>query len=325
MPRIAYVDVLKGFAIIGIVLQHEGFDLITENLYVPVFFMISGYFFKEERMGVIIRKRFLSLIVPYLWFVFLFFMTKWLFYFLDCHNIIVSLKHAIYRANLFKCNIILHKSIWFLPVLFFITIIYKVISNIKDESKIFMFVLMVYALGYMIGKYWHTQVIYLSDTILTSVIYFYAGHLMEKYETNAAKGSSWVLLIPIMPWAVLTVLLQPAHSYKNNHFSLYLPMMVIPAIFSIFFLLKRMKLEMNPLTKPIQIAGFYSLGILGYHALCNIFMDELKVGRIINTAMLPYFKLLVVVLIVPVLIWVTLRIFPRLVGKAISDKGWVIN
>lgn len=325
MSRLVYVDVLKGLAIIGIVLQHEGFDLITENLYVPVFFMISGYFFKEDGMDVIIRKRFISLIVPYLWFVFLFFMTKWLFYFLDCHNIIVSLKHAIYRANLFKCNIILHKSIWFLPVLFFITIIYKVISNIKDESKIFMFVLMVYALGYLTGKYWHSQVIYLTDTVLSSMIYFYAGHLMKKYEQNADRGSWWIQLIPIMLWAVLTLMLNPAHSYKNNIFPLYLPMMVIPAIVSTFLLLKRMKLEGNLLTKLIQIAGIYSLGILGYHALCNIVMDELKVGCIINTNMLPYFKFFVIVLIVPVLIWVTLRIFPRFVGKAKCDKDWVIS
>ena len=115
MKRIVYIDLLKGLAIIGIVLLHAGFDMFTASLYVPVFFMVSGYFFKRERMVDILKKRTRQLLLPYLWFVALFFLTEWLFDFLNVHGIVTSLRYTINRVHLFKNCTILHKSIWFLP------------------------------------------------------------------------------------------------------------------------------------------------------------------------------------------------------------------
>ena len=123
--RLVHADVLKGLAIIGIVLQHCGFDIVTANLHVPVFFIISGYFFKEESMGVIVKKRTRQLLIPYLWFVLLFFLVKWVFNYLDAHDVLISLKTTISSVKLFKLNVILHNSIWFLPVLFFVTVLYR--------------------------------------------------------------------------------------------------------------------------------------------------------------------------------------------------------
>lgn len=124
---------MKGLAIIGIVLQHCGFGLLTANLHVSVFFIISGYFFKEETMGVIVKKRTMQLLIPYLWFVLLFFLVIWVFNYLDAHDVLISLKTTISSVKLFKLNVILHKSTWFLPVLFFINKTLSLIAVCKKR------------------------------------------------------------------------------------------------------------------------------------------------------------------------------------------------
>jgi len=315
MKRIVYIDLLKGLAIIGIVLLHAGFDMFTASLYVPVFFMVSGYFFKRERMVDILKKRTRQLLLPYLWFVALFFLTEWLFDFLNVHGIVTSLRYTINRVHLFKNCTILHKSIWFLPVLFCISIIYRMVWLLKDKRLVHVAVLLIFLMGCLVGKYWHSHVIYLSDTILSSIIYFHVGYMMKRYESKIDQFHWLLLIIPIILWIVLIVLLNPVHAYKSNDFPIYLPLMVIPSVVSLFSILKRLKFVEITMLKPIKIVGKYSLGVLGYHAFCNISLMNLNIGDMVSSGTLPYIRLLVVLIAVPLLVAVTVKFAPALIGK----------
>lgn len=311
--RLVHADVLKGLAIIGIVLQHCGFDIVTANLHVPVFFIISGYFFKEESMGVIVKKRTRQLLIPYLWFVLLFFLVKWVFNYLDAHDVLISLKTTISSVKLFKLNVILHKSIWFLPVLFFITVLYRLVRYVKSEWVILGMVLLLFLVGYLQDNYWHLRLIYLTGSVLSGLIYFHFGYMFRKHE-KALDKRNWMWMVVILAiWCVSTHVLEPEHSYKNNVYPIYLPLLVIPTVIALFLLLK--KLGEVKVAKPLVLAGLFSMGILGYHALCNIVIDELQITAMVGTNVMPYIRLTVILLLAPIMISISNRFIPCTIGK----------
>lgn len=317
--RLVHCDLLKGLAIIGIVLQHEGFVLVTENLNVPVFFILAGFFFREERIKLIIGKRACQLLVPYLWFVLLFFLTKCFFYYLDEHDFIWTLKKTIYTVNIFKCNVILHKSIWFLLVLFLLSILYRIIRYVNDDWLIDFLVVVVFVVGYLVKNMLHLPVIYLSDVVLSSTLFFHAGYLLRRHEKSFDKIRWFWLVSSLLIWCVLTIIYEPEHSYKNNKYPIYLPLMIIPAIFSFYCVIKKLVenlLHQYMIIILLQKAGYFSLGILGYHALCNIIMDELNIDNMIDINYLPYIRVLVILIIVPFLIFLSNRYNPMLIGKS---------
>lgn len=62
------IDIARGIAIICIVLGHLGNPTINRFVYtfhVPIFYLISGYFFREEKLQNSIRRRAKSLLLPY--------------------------------------------------------------------------------------------------------------------------------------------------------------------------------------------------------------------------------------------------------------------
>lgn len=311
--RLVHADILKGLAIIGIVLQHCGFGILTANLHVPVFFIISGYFFKEDTMEVVVKKRTRRLLIPYLWFVLLFFFVKWVFNYLDAHDVLISLKYTISSVKLFKLNVILHKSIWFLPVLFFITVLYRLVRYVKNEWVIFGMVLLLFLAGYLQDNYWHLRLIYLTGTVLSGLIYFHFGYLFRKHEA-VIDNLSWLWWVVILTiWCGLTLVLEPEHSYKYNVYPIYLPLLVTPTVIALFLMLK--KLGDVKVAKPLVLAGLFSMGILGYHALCNILIDELEIATMVGTNSFPYFRFWVIILLVPIMIYVSNRFIPCTIGK----------
>ncbi len=79
--RIEYIDVAKGIAILLVILGHTGLETgsayylnaFIYSFHLPLFFVLSGYFFKEYNGGgkinylkTVFNKRILSLIIPYL-------------------------------------------------------------------------------------------------------------------------------------------------------------------------------------------------------------------------------------------------------------------
>ena len=79
--RLTWVDVTKGFLMILVVIGHYPGELnfpLSKYIYwfhMPAFFLLSGLFFKEAKnraeAGESIKKRFMQLIVPYLFFLIL--------------------------------------------------------------------------------------------------------------------------------------------------------------------------------------------------------------------------------------------------------------
>ncbi len=67
--RIDFVDLLKGFAILWIVWYHQPHPQIVDHFFhVPIFFFLSGVFFKRKVPSQFFRGILLKIIIPFLFF-----------------------------------------------------------------------------------------------------------------------------------------------------------------------------------------------------------------------------------------------------------------
>lgn len=120
--RIAYIDVAKGLGILLVVLGHNYIKatlpwvgILVYSFHMPFFFMLSGMLFKPGYgWGELIRRRFRSLLLPYLVTIFLIYFV-YLFYTETPLSVIGGrLLKSAYASG----NYIEWAQLWFLPHLF---------------------------------------------------------------------------------------------------------------------------------------------------------------------------------------------------------------
>ncbi len=71
MKRSTTMDVAKGIAMLMVILGHIGVGIVGTYFYtfhLPLFFVVTGYFWKEEAFGTFLKKKALGILVPYVFF-----------------------------------------------------------------------------------------------------------------------------------------------------------------------------------------------------------------------------------------------------------------
>lgn len=156
--RIEYIDILKGFGIILVVLGHV---TLNSDLYhfiyafhMPLFFIVSGMFL-HDRQG-FIRKQAKNLLIPYLSFGLLTFVYWWLvesrFRELPAGETIWGqFINLLCPVGTQHCNVVL----WFLPCLFLACVMANYLNRwiISRPIKISLVVCLICTVGFIHGNY----------------------------------------------------------------------------------------------------------------------------------------------------------------------------
>lgn len=203
--RLTYVDILKGFTILWVVWMHMDLpSFIHPSVQMPVFFFISGCFFKPRPFNEFIKKKFNMLIVPFVFFWsinYLYFVVK---------NEFVPVNFNLSEVDWYSVINIWDKYsygritiLWFLVSLFIIDIIWYFIEK-YDIKKLF-FVISIILL-YPIGGYLYAKNIFyplpfipVSHT-LTFLPYFVVGaifgqKILSIIEGNIKVKQNYIILI----------------------------------------------------------------------------------------------------------------------------------
>jgi fucose 4-O-acetylase-like acetyltransferase len=126
LSRISYIDIAKGIGIILVVMGHNDFSLISPFLFkliysfhMPVFFFMSGIFFKPDMSFLtLLRRRFDSVLRPYIFIILLIFFATLSFTKVDFANSTSRLVKALYGNGHYLDWV----QLWFLPHLFVISL-----------------------------------------------------------------------------------------------------------------------------------------------------------------------------------------------------------
>ena len=224
LKDIRYINILKALAIIAVVVGHSETPLVKViYLYhMPLFFFISGYLY-NDRFSINplkqIKKRVLTLYLPFVIYQFIFLALNNTFIWLGIYSIQDKYVPGVIKTRMytrtdyikvakmifnFESNQSLLGAFWFIPVLFFTTILFSLIGFLvvkideKWKEKVrLVIILLLFMLGNYLTKLKIQLPKYVGNTSLVALAIFYLGYMYRRYEA-AIKMSAYYAALGIL-------------------------------------------------------------------------------------------------------------------------------
>ncbi|MYV17569.1 acyltransferase family protein [Furfurilactobacillus milii] len=296
--RIEWLDVARGIAILAVIIGHT-FEPQTYSMqtfpaklifafHMPLFFIVAGYFFHEQRLNEVVIKGIKNLLVPYFGtaaiLVLAFFVSKVkvlpMIFFSPFHSFSQLLISILYgfgggpfgTVNPFGWNIALIGIIWFLMAMFWANIIFQGIYQISkrfvySEVVLAIFVVIIVVFGINLSRVWILPMAL--DSAFLAIAFIYTGYLMQKIDLEQLVSEPIVVIFSAILWLF---------SAKNGLFQMssvsfvptgdFLTAVVggIASTVVIFSLSVRLK-KINLVEKTLSVFGRRSLVMMCFHAI----------------------------------------------------------
>ena len=274
--RIEYIDVIKGFSILWVVLYHiVGADYWTSAPYrLPLFFFLSGIFFSKKPFDQFFLRRINTLIVPFVVFMIipyliLLFKYEFLAKILHVENVGPEKTWSIilgffnifkFSHDIFHESLVLNIPLWFLIGLFLIQMFFYGLSFFTDKR---IYIISISLIIYVISVICLDKGIngpLLIPFTFKYLIYYAIGSLYGKKLINyiKVKHNKIVLLITSLP--ILIIL-----SYINFDSFFQLSLIIKALSFIVLAFLFFQESYQFMVFKPLQFFGRNSLIVLVTH------------------------------------------------------------
>lgn len=277
--RLEEFDVLKGIGILLVVLGHCKISTplysIIYSFHMPLFIMVSGFFYYLQAPGAFLKKTFMRLMVPWLFFVGLNILYAVTMNFLSSFDIVRSVTVTLKAIEpLDEGCYFLYRSIWFLIALFLAGNVYNIACHIltkyhKENSPLLdCFAVITYIAGYLLDLPFYL------DTALSIILYYHLGSRLRMFLPKLGTGGLWnspwlsaLLFAAIMcipAWSMM-----PDVAIKLNQFPWWLPIFEIPVIIALYNIVKWLCSLSSclPVRKFFVACGKYSICFLGLHRI----------------------------------------------------------
>lgn len=284
--RIEYLDVLRGIAIVLMIIGHIGgqpyIDRYIHMFHMPVWFFISGWLYHDKHSSYksIISKKFRSLIIPYaFWGIVQY--PIWVAFNIDANNKLQPLINLLW-VNTSELMPIAG-ALWFLTSLFFAEIIFifidRTVSNKWLKATFFICIAII---GNLYTTIINIRLPWAIDTSFVGAGFIYIGQLVRKYWNsfqikrlfNLRLGILSILLIVNGAFAFV-------NSYVNMRIGMYgfIPLFWINAITAIIIywnISKRIDASdhLNLLKKFLRQIGKNSIVYLCLNQLVILIIDK---------------------------------------------------
>ena len=272
--RILFIDIARGIAILLMIVGHitntGTIRSLIYSFHMPLFIIVSGFFYKERTIKEEIKQSFYHLILPTSIVVFIITFIQNINSFNVIDSLIESLKTiAICWSHQSKItyNFLSTKSLWFVYMLVLIKILFNITKKISKENKLFLLglILLQTYIGYLIGinGYWLTWSI---DISFACMAFYYFGYILNKTRIiNKIIKDTKLLILIYLFWLIGTGFNNieiAIRSYPNGLWS------YITAICGSMLILKLANIiekKCNKLAKILSWCGENSLYILIIH------------------------------------------------------------
>lgn len=291
--RIDYIDLSKGICILLVVLTHSEssfevtscFDFALTSFRMPLYFMLSGLFFKDyDTIYIFLRKKINKLLIPFIFF----YVVIALIFPLLTKNIrpeLVKNEGIEYFFSLYWENMNgMPMGIWFLWCLFLVNIFFYILyelsigwlENNKHLSLTFLITasLLLGSLGFYLGYNRINLPLYI-DSALTSLPFFCCGYLLRQ-KTNILypnKYDKYLSIISIILFVIVFTLADDFVSFRQNHYNINLLYLYVCGIIGALAILLIGK-KINKI-RYISFMGRYSIMILCSHQIILLFIVTL--------------------------------------------------
>lgn len=226
--RIAWIDNLRGFAMLLILLGHSypphDLKMLIYSFHVPLFFFLSGYLYKERNVVDVIKHKTKTLLKPY----FITALISLPFGFIIYKLIEKNLTALFYNFFYLNGSVGWNAPIWFLIVLFWVEVGFACLSKIKTSSWFTL------ALTIIAGYVLYIKHIFLPFGLSIAIweLPFYElgyitkkGHLLNSFSikiiSSRISGALLVIISGIMEVIINKTIPEVYHNELGNFFYFY--------------------------------------------------------------------------------------------------------
>ena len=193
--RLEFIDLAKGLGMLMVIYLHisinypsdvniyagSWWDRFVHSMFMPIFFILSGYFFSAKRpFKEWLVKKVKRLVVPFV-----------VFYLLTyCLNVVlvtflgINLKSGFSYSDVFAVfykDVYPNSAIWFLLALFWASLLLFGIMRLSDKLGVQTIgVLICFGIGVLLDKT-STNIPLYVDTAFTATIFVFTGYLFKRY------------------------------------------------------------------------------------------------------------------------------------------------
>ncbi|HJK01569.1 MAG TPA: acyltransferase [Methanocorpusculum sp.] len=334
--RVDWLDMLRGFAMICVVLGHPAdvpgdIEKWIYAFHMPLFFIISGATFRYERYTALkqcVLDQARKLLLPYV----VMFIVCVPFYWLnrvflpgDSPKKMSHLITGFFYANQ-GLETMSNGALWFLPTLFLTSVLFWWLSDLDHRGKVDIAASIggLFLLGLFIATFTDFDAVWAISCVPLTVTFYYLGHVVmtafHKHRVEIEQMSSSVmcfaavLLLSVGTWAAFE---NRKISVLNNRYgTVILALIGIVAICGGLTLI----LMRAPHIKVLSFIGKNTLIYLGYHIPVMRFLENWSVTAQFCTNH-PLWEGAAVVLILIPISYLISRYVPILGGKLPSRSS----
>jgi fucose 4-O-acetylase-like acetyltransferase len=297
-------DILKGFGVILIIGAHTlGYDNAAYPFiyvfHVPLFFMVSGFFYKHQELQKQLKKDCRRLILPYFIVTLVEVSLIVLFEYFIKHHMCVPIQ-------LFWNSI---SPIWFLLALF----------NIRFLFNFLLCCIPHHALegAFLISSFFlyltHRCSILMPFAFSSaggSLIFFAVGYYIKKYRicVKVINKSSWMVPIALLFW-VNSAINGKVDTFVNEYKLWVLDYVgAISGVYLAFLVSKYVAKRCRGLASLLSKAGYYSMVIISFHSIEFIFPQWFQMLFFLPSSWVITSIFVVRLFLLSFFVWVSLRV-----------------
>lgn len=292
------MDVAKGIGILLVALAHADVSIFSPYLHqliysfhMPLFFFLSGYFFNPDTsFWVLLKKRFNSILKPYLFTILLIYIASISFTNMRFATALGRIAKSIYATGYYIDWV----QLWFLPSLFvtslFAFLFYRIVLirinnryvrwlillGLQAVAIAFLDVFYPFSISLLGKEYELFGLPYSLDIVLLSGFFYILGNEIRYASSEKTFGNIWVLLGTGGGLVVLTLLFKQRIDFNTRVFESF-PINTTEAILGILFtmaLSKQIDLRTKRLASALKYIGQASLFVLIFHVPIQEYWGE---------------------------------------------------
>ena len=323
--RIEYLDIARGIGILLVVLGHNDFEALSVfvhqviySFHIPLFFFLSGYFINISiPFFDFFKKRFNSLLKPFLFTIFLIYFTSVSFEKMGFNTAVTRIVKALYGTG----HYIDWVQLWFLPELFVVSLyaflFITLVSKLQNRWIRWGILLATLALSLPFLKTFYPFPISIFgkeyelyglpfglDLVFLSGFYFILGNEVRQVTSEKTFDSLFIFLGTGIGLLVLNLLFTYEIDFNIRQYDAFL-VNTAEAIFGILFILalsRQIEMHSPRLASVFKYLGNISLIILLFHVPVQAFWGE-KVMNVTNNFPLSILVGFIMGVLGPILIY----------------------